>query len=230
MKDSSHITGFGLVETIVAFLIVSLFTLIGIQAFVSAVAIKAKAKQESDTTNWIQESIETDKQAALDTTVIQFTSSLLSNDVSSTDTNITVDSTSSFRLGDDIIIGSDSVNNVISGISGNVLTLNNAIGTEQNQNTPVIARCRSGIPTGGFADYLNDNLPAINSETNNSGTPNVGVKTISGRQYTLTRTANVRPVEPYSVSQLNYQVRSNTGEEIANISTEVVPNAFFQCP
>jgi type II secretory pathway pseudopilin PulG len=222
--------GFSLVESLVGTLLTSLFMMFGIQTFVSAIAIKARAKQITEAHNWVQAELESVKQQASDPRMIPFTSSPLAMDANSATVSITVDSAIGYEVGDALLVGNDGEDNVIRAIVGNTLMLASPLGSDQGKSARVIARCHADQPTGGFAAFLNNKLQPLSSEINNSATPNQGIKTIAGTPYTLTRTVSVRNALPYAVSELNYRVTSPTGVEVANVNTEVVPNASFQCP
>ncbi|HIK24817.1 MAG TPA: hypothetical protein IGP91_02995, partial [Thermosynechococcus sp. M46_R2017_013] len=94
------------------------------------------------------------------------------------------------------------------------------------KGTRVYARCRiqsneaNGID-GGFAAYLQTLIPPMNSSNNRS---------IVNDTFTMTRTATVRPEAPFQTLELAYSVRDSNNRIIAQLSTEVVPNAFFRCP
>jgi type II secretory pathway pseudopilin PulG len=225
-----HPKGFSLVEALVGTLLTSLFVMFGMQTFVSAIAIKARAKKITEAHNWVQAELESVKQQAIDSHTILFTSSPLATDASGASTSISVDSAVGFEVGDALLVGNDEVDNVIIAIVGNTLMLGSPLGADQGKAASVIARCRADKPTGGFAAYLNQKLQPLSSEVDNRATPNQGIKTIAGVPYTLARTLSVRNVVPYAVSEVNYRVTSPTGVEVANVSTEVVPSAFFQCP
>jgi hypothetical protein len=76
----------------------------GMQTFVSAIAIKARAKQITEAHNWVQAELESVKQQAIDSHTILFTSSPLATDASGASTSISVDSAVGFEVGDALLI------------------------------------------------------------------------------------------------------------------------------
>lgn len=224
--------GFTLVEVIVAMLITAIFIVVSAQAITTAALIKARGLQISEANAWIQENLESVKVLALDTNQIEYTATTLNADAVSGQNIISVDSARGFRVGDAVLIGADSVNNTVVSINSETgqITLMSSLATTKTRGTSVIARCRADTATGGYGAYLNQNLPSTTSETANSNNPDRGTRRILGATHTLTRTATVRDVAPFEVSQLDFTVTNEDGRTIATVSTEVVPNAYFQCP
>ncbi len=48
--------------------------------------------------------------------------------------------------------------------------------------------------------------------------------------FTMTRTPTIRAEAPFQTLELAYSVRNSNNRVVAQLSTEVVPNAFFRCP
>lgn len=158
-------------------------------------------------------------------------------------TILNVASVDGFAVGDKLIVGADSTNNVIASIGTNTITLASALGTDQLKDTVVVAttKCNAATQDTGFADHLRDNLPTITSD--NTVTPtniNQGSRRITGQTYILTRDGpeadsviqpNVKDIYPYNLMTLKYEVKpQGGGDSIATIYTEVIPDAAFQCP
>ncbi|MCM1984200.1 type II secretion system protein [Lyngbya confervoides] len=221
--------GFGLIESIVSILLISLFMLVGLQLAVTSTVMKTRAQRLSEAKNWVQENLERDRQRSSDLSQVSYTMSTLSTNATSGSNTLTVASAAGFQVGDALMVGNDSVNNVISTISGNTITLSSTLGTAQNPGSSVEARCRSDSMTGGFAQYLRSKLLPVLSESNNSGTPNVGTRTVGGEIHSIRRSTAVRNVNPYAVLEINYQVTDASGNTVASFDTEVVPRAYFQC-
>jgi prepilin-type N-terminal cleavage/methylation domain-containing protein len=230
IPSKSSENGFSLVEVMVAILITTVFLVAGMQSFVSAVAFKTQARRTAQVTAWAQENMELIRQRAADQAQIPFTSQALTAPVVANAMTILVGSTAGFRVGDSIVVGNDSVSNRVFSLSSTQITLASALATPQRVGSFAIARCRADTSDAGFAAYLNANLPNVTSDTNNDGNPAVGQKTIFGRQYSLTRTTGIRNASPYQVATINYRVVDDTNRQVVNLSSEVVPNAFFQCP
>lgn len=232
MAQQQSENGFTLLEVLVSTLIIMLFVVTGMQSFVSAIVFKSRAKVVSTASTWIQENMAavSSKASSTDLSVgVPYTATTLSSSVSGGATSITVASAAGFRVGDAILVGSDAVSNIVSAISGSQITLSSALSTDQASGVSVIARCRADAATAGFAAYLNSTLPAISSDTT-SGNSNIGTKSITNRTYTLTRTVGVRNSAPYQLSPMTYTVTDPNGLVVSTMSTEVVPNAVFQCP
>lgn len=213
--------GFTLVEVLVAILLVTTFTLVAMQAVVFAAIFKARANQFAEATTWIQEDLDNVKNQA---SQVPYTATFLTNNAAANQSTIVLTSVNGLRVGDALKVGTDSTNNVIQSIDPSTLTitLSANLGTAETSGAAVIARCDADVSTGGFAGYLNQNLPTLS---------NGGTKTITGKHYTLTRTRNVRSVAPYEVLELSYSVVPQSGgSAVATVSTEVIPDAAFQCP
>ena len=240
-QKKSHEQGFTLVEVAVSMLVLALFIGTAMQGLVLSTKFKVRAKQLTAANNWIQQDLEDVKAVASDVGQVPFTSALLYADALPGDTTIKVTQLG-FRLGDSIVIGTETSSNVITNLqfqndpatNTNYLevTLLNPLAYAQKADSTalVLARCRSHLATGGFAAYLDESLPAVQSETDNSSTPTSGQKTIMGQEFTLNRTTAVRPAEPYQILEVTYNVIDEKLETVAQANSEVVPNAFFACP
>lgn len=232
--------GFTLVEVLVAILITTLFVSIAMQAVVIAAVFKARARQFTEATNWIQKDLET---------VRQQTAILGSTTLSATPTanSLLVSSSTGFQAGNSLQIG--TISNILYTISNtytpgsttipvtppltSTQILDAHVGTPVsvvttgNTNTTL---CYANAQDNGFGNLLSNNLPAVPSETSNSGNPNSGTKRIAGATYTLSRNPTVRNAAPFEVLQITYSVAKGTNPPIATLNTEVIPNAAFQCP
>lgn len=235
--------GFTLAEVLASILITGAFTVAAFQALVVAAAFQADAKKFSEASNWIQEDLENIKIVAYDLCQSRYVQRQLAQPSLQNSNVITLgfipntapdyaeaqppagcpftSATDGLRVGDDLLIGSDANTNRIASISGNTVTLTSNLNSNRSAGARVYARCRSGSQNGGFGGYLQDLLPALN---------NSGSKLIVNQTYTMTRTATVRNVAPFEILELNYRVQSANNNVIAQLSTEVVPNAFFRCP
>jgi prepilin-type N-terminal cleavage/methylation domain-containing protein len=83
-------------------------------------------------------------------------------------------------------------------------------------------RCSALSPNAGYAQALKDKLSAASV---------LKTSALGQRPYTLTRVATPVNVQPYSALALDYTVtqQSNTAA-IAQIHSEVIPDAFLSCP
>ncbi|WP_249370024.1 prepilin-type N-terminal cleavage/methylation domain-containing protein [Acaryochloris marina] len=237
----SHEQGFTLVEVAVAMLVMAIFIGTAMQGLVLSTTFKVRAKQLTAANNWIQQDLEDVKAVASDVGQVPLTSALLYADALPGDTTIQVTQLG-FRPGDSIVIGTETNSNVITNLQIQTdpitgtnyleVTLLNPLAYNQKADSTalVLARCRSHLATGGFAAYLDESLPAVKSEMDNSSTPKSGQKTILGQEFTLQRTTSVRPAEPYQILEVTYNVTDENLETVAQANSEVVPNAFFACP
>ncbi|XFA71894.1 prepilin-type N-terminal cleavage/methylation domain-containing protein [Thermosynechococcaceae cyanobacterium Okahandja] len=240
--------GFTLAEVLASILVISLFTVAAMQAVVVAALFQSNARRFAEASNWIQDDLENVKIVAYDICQTRFAQRKLAVAAQNTNT-ITVDfiqpgesdydqamppeyrsggacpfssATDGFRVGDELLIGSDAGTNRITAISGNTITLNNTITAYRGAGTRVYARCRAGAIEGGFAAYLQSLLPALNSSNNN--------RPIVNDTFTMTRTPTTRNQAPFQTLELAYTVRDSNNNTVAQVTTEVVPNAFFRCP
>lgn len=234
--------GFTLVEVLVAILIITVFIATAMQAVVIAAVFKARARQYTEATNWIQEKFEQDRQQAFEvgsTTLSAVPTSNLLAVPPTTSLSVPLTSTG-FAVSNRLQIGTISgtlftISNISSNISDRTITVTPALTPTQITATPagtsvsVVATgstdttlCYATAQNNGFGDLLSNNLPILNSPNN--------TKTIAGATYTLSRTATVRNNRPYEVLQFTYTVAEGTKPPIATFNTEVIPNATFQCP
>ncbi len=235
----SNQSGFTLAEVLVSILVTGSFAAAAMSTLVVGAYLQADSRIYSEASNWIQEDLEQVKIVAYDRcqtpfalrkTTAQVTNSttinlayLVSGEVSYSDSTAPSgcsfsSTTSGFRVGDAVLIGSN-VQRTVSAISGTQLTLNSAI--TASSGTYVYARCRAQTTTTGFAAYLQSLLPTL---------VNNGTKTVSGKTLTLTRTTTIRNQFPFAILELEYTVRNPANQIVAQLSTEVVPNAFYRCP
>lgn len=233
--------GFTLVEVLVAILITTLFVGVAMQSMVIAAVFKARAQEFSEATTWIQQDVEDVKYNAA---IFQYTS-LVNEDNGDgipgkhepTDTVLQVTSVDGFKDGDTLIVGNDSTDNTIAvtGINttAKTITLTAALGTDLSKGTVVVAttRCNPGSIDAGFADGLRDQITDSNptdieyveTPTKNSARTN--------KAFTFRRTTTRSNTSPYDVLQVKYSVIPTSGSSpVAGLSTEVIPNATFQCP
>lgn len=225
LKSPQQEQGFTLIEVLVAILITSVFIGVAMQAMVMAAVFKVRARQFAEATTWIQEDLENVRREANN---LQYTTLRVAT--SSTDTVLQVASIDGFQAGNTLIVGTDSTNKTIatSGVntSARTITLTSTVRTNWPIGTVVVATTKCNRPSGtinaGFAKHFQDNLPTI---------INSGVKPITGKAYTLTRTATVRNTAPFDVLNLTYSVAPQSGgNPIATMDTEVIPDASFHCP
>lgn len=243
--------GFTLAEVLASILVISLFTLGAMQAIVVAAFFQADACKFAEASNWIQEDLENIKIVAYDLCQTKFAQRQLARPANAADATLELaliekgesdydqampleyqkicpvtSPTDGFRVGDRVLIGSDSGTRRIVSMTNNTITLDSPVGVYRGRGTRVYARCRiqsneaNGID-GGFAAYLQTLIPPMNSSNNRS---------IVNDTFTMTRTATVRPEAPFQTLELAYSVRDSNNRIIAQLSTEVVPNAFFRCP
>jgi prepilin-type N-terminal cleavage/methylation domain-containing protein len=89
----------------------------------------------------------------------------------------------------------------------------------------VASKCSASKADDGYAKALKDE---INSPSTDS-TPKTSA--IGQRPYTLMRKADPKNEQPYNVLMLNYSVtRPGDSTPIAQLYSEVIPDAFLSCP
>lgn len=188
--------GFTLVEVLVAILITSLFVAVAMQGTLLAAFFKVRARQLSEATTWIQADLENVKNQAAQ---VPYTSTFLTVNAAPNATQIIVASVNGLQVGDRLKVGTDSTNNVIQSINTitSTITLNANLGTDQANGAAVMPRCDADISTGGFANYLAQNLPSLS---------NGGTKTITGKVYALSRSFSIKNIDRFEVLELTYSV------------------------
>lgn len=92
-------------------------------------------------------------------------------------------------------------------------------------------KCKATSATAGFAQALNNALPALDSSNTS--------QTIAGKTYTISRISEIGGTTPvsgscqsnacYEVLKLTYSVTSGSSS-VAQMYTEVIPAASFECP
>ncbi len=88
-------------------------------------------------------------------------------------------------------------------------------------------------PNNGYADGLRDSVSGINPETTNDpegNTININKTGSTGQAFTLRRTTTPSSNPPFNLLQVSYSVLPSSGSSIANLYTEVIPDAAFKCP
>lgn len=225
--------GFTLIEVLIAILIATIFITVAMQAVVVAAIFKARAKEISEATIWIQQDLENLKQQ---TAIVGYTT-ISAAPTTALPSLFSLSSTLGFASGNQLQISTATTtfSATVSGLSGNTITLNSSLTPAQILDTltgttvSVLATdstkttlCYANANNNGFGNLLSNNLPTLNSSNN--------TKTIAGKTYTLSRAATVRNVAPYEVLQINYIVAQGSNTPIATLNTEVIPNAAFQCP
>lgn len=226
--------GFTLVEVLVAILITTVFVATTMQAMVIAAVFKARAKQYSEATNWIQEDLESVRQQA---SVLGYTT-LSSAPTIANPSSISVSSSNGFQVGNRLQIG--TINDTLYTIANTytpgsttipvtpALTAAQISATPTGTSVSVVATgstnntlCYATAQNNGFGNILSANLPTAASN---------GTRTIAGGTYTLTRTPAVRDTPPYEVLEITYSVAKSNEPAVAKMNSEVIPNAAFQCP
>jgi prepilin-type N-terminal cleavage/methylation domain-containing protein len=152
--------------------------------------------------------------------------SMLTADAASGTSSINVAVVDSFSSGDTVKVGSDSGTYTISGISGTTLTVSPSLGTAQSQSAVVV-----GTPNLGFADGLQDKVTGSNLTVNSNSVSITKTSNRTGKAFNMVRTTTLSSAVPYNVLQVRYSVTPTSGgSSVAGLSTEVIPNAAFQCP
>jgi prepilin-type N-terminal cleavage/methylation domain-containing protein len=84
-----------------------------------------------------------------------------------------------------------------------------------------VPRCSALSPSTGYAQALEEQLSSIPTK----------YSALGKRPYTIARISTPVNVQPYHVLSLNYAVtRQGESAPIAQIHSEVIPDAFLSCP
>lgn len=245
--------GFTLVEVLVAILVSTVFITVSLQAVVLSAVLKARAKQSSVATTWIQEDLENVRHIA---SQLQYTSlTAPAAFVANVAPVLQVSSVLGFQApvsgvpGDTVVVGSDPATRTITSISAANVTprtitlsaLPTALAQPVGAVVAATSKCNAASQNTGFAEYLRRpvHLPTMRSDPALApANTNQGTKRIAGELYRLTRygpdanstTPNVSNTA-FEVMQVKYEVKPNgSNAAIATMYTEVIPNAAFKCP
>lgn len=231
--------GFALVEVLVAILVSTIFITVSLQAVVLSAVLKARAKQSSTATTWIQEDLENVRHRA---SQLQYTS--LTTATTAGATVLQVSSVLGFQVADTVVVGLEPTSRTIASINAGARTITLTTGLPSAQPVGAVvaatSKCNAASQTTGFADYLRANLPLMSSDPAlAAANTNQGTKRIAGQMYRLTRygpdndgdtTPDVRDTA-VEVLEMKYEVKPDGGNAaIATMYTEVIPNAAFKCP
>lgn len=241
--------GFTLVEVLVAILIATMFVAVAMQMMAIAAVFKARAQEFAEATTWIQQDLEEVKYNA---ELLQYTFLVDNNNGNGdptkhgpTDTVLYVNSTYGFQVGDTLRVGTDLTNNTIQGIApaNKTITLATKLDTTQLKGQIVVAintiKCTAVSKNVGFADRLRDMLTDptggtdLNTDTNTDGITKTS--SFTNKVFTLRRTVTISGLadaSPYNLLKISYDVisPSSGNSSIANLYTELIPNAALQCP
>jgi type II secretory pathway pseudopilin PulG len=223
--------GFTMVEVLVAILLTTLFVGIAMQAVVIAALFKAKAQENTEATNWIQQDLE---QVKFDASSLQFPQVTLNTAAASGASSLTINTTvtggtiSDFSANAIVKFSGDSTNYKITNSTGTgatrTLTISPSLNSAKAANTAVSSTqmCDATTAANGLATKLQSGLSAVSPTT----------KTIKGKGFTLTRTTTVTNSSPFTVLQVNYDVSvtSVSNSSIAKFYVEVIPDVAFDCP
>lgn len=222
--------GFTLIEVLVAILLMTVFVAVAMQTMVLAAVFKARAREFTEATTWIQADLEDVYFKAAN---FQYTS--LSAAAPSGALSINVASIDDFAIADKLKIGSDpgTYTIAVNGIIGTTITITpTLLGKPQLQGAEVVVTTRCNqAQTTGFADGLRDKITGTN-QTTASNSVNISKTIVStGKAFIMKRTTTLSSTAPYNVLQITYDVLPTSGGlSVANFYTEVIPNAALQCP
>jgi type II secretory pathway pseudopilin PulG len=218
LKTSVRSHGFTLLDVIVAIVVLTSFTSVAMAAMSSAMLLKVRARTSGEATNWIQQDLETVRNAAA-----QFSYTLAANAAAGQPT-IVLSTNPGLTAGEQISVGTDASIYTIQSVSGTSIRLTTNLRYAQLANATVLAvsKCNATTSSAGFASVFGQNLPSLASG---------GTRTISGKTYTLGRQPTISSNRPFGALNLTYTVtlRGSTSP-LTTMYTEVIPNAVFQCP
>lgn len=88
-----------------------------------------------------------------------------------------------------------------------------------------VAQCSALSPAQGYAQALKTEVDSLTPESISK------TSALGQRNYVLTRTATPVAVQPYHVLSLDYVVtRQSDSTPIAQLHSEMIPDAFLSCP
>jgi prepilin-type N-terminal cleavage/methylation domain-containing protein len=96
---------------------------------------------------------------------------------------------------------------------------------QANKVTADTSKCSALISDKGYAEALKVGIDSPSADSTSK------TSAIGQRPYTLTRVANPKNEKPYNVLTLNYTVtRLGESTPIAQLYSEIIPDAFLACP
>jgi type II secretory pathway pseudopilin PulG len=210
--------GFTLLDVIVAIVVLTTFTSVAMTAMSSAMLLKVRARNTAEATNWIQQDLETVRNAAA-----QF-SYTLASDAAAGQPNIVLVTNPGLTVGEQISVGTDATIYKIHSVSGTSIQLTTNLRYAQSASARVLAvsKCNATTSSAGFATVFGQHLPSL---------ANGGTRTISGKTYILERQSSAGSSRPFGALNLTYTVKlQGSSTPLTTMYTEVIPNAVFQCP
>jgi prepilin-type N-terminal cleavage/methylation domain-containing protein len=132
-KSSKQEQGFTLIEVLVAILIATIFVTVSMQMMVIAAMFKARAQENAEATNWIQEDLENLRYQAAN-----YKSTSLTANANSGNSSITLASSDDFEVNNRLRVGSDPLIYRITSKSGTTLNITPNLGTNQSQGAAVL--------------------------------------------------------------------------------------------
>jgi type II secretory pathway pseudopilin PulG len=229
LQHCANNCGLSLVEVVAGMLIAGTFVAVALQAMVVAKSFQAKGTEFNQANNWIQQDLESVKQQAA-----LYQSTTLANAVAGGSNTLAVGWANGFATGNRIRVGTDPTTYQISAVNATAtpktLTITPTLSTPQPAGTRVSTtdRCTATSSGLGFAQGLRSALSPVNPDT----------RDILGGRFTLNRGGyagatypSIRNAAPYYILELSYQVLpQGGGTPIAQLATEVIPDAALHCP
>lgn len=86
------------------------------------------------------------------------------------------------------------------------------------------SKCSASTSDEGYAKQLKDDISSLSAESV------LKTSAIGQRPYTLRREAKPKEEPPYNVLTLNYTVTRQDEVPVAQLYSEVIPDAFLSCP
>lgn len=141
--SSKQEQGFTLIEVLVAILIATIFVTVSMQMMVIAAMFKARAQENVEATNWIQEDLENVRYQAAN-----YKSTSLTANANSGNSSITVASSDDFEVNNRLRLGSDPLIYRITSKIGTTLNITPNLGTNQAQGAVVLM---TSVPSTSLA-------------------------------------------------------------------------------
>lgn len=220
--------GFTLLDVVLSILLASIFILVSLQAMVIATYLRVRAQQTSEAVLIIQEDLENIKYIAA--TLGQ---SFLSANANLGSVDITLADATEFTNNDTLKIAEHSLEYQVTNKSNNILTISPPLNQNSFLNDMIIntTKCKATLISQGFGDRLRDKI--VGSDLAEATTEIVTEKLskiFPSQQYSLKKTMTISAQYPYNILQLQYQVTlASGGDPLADLDTEVIPDAAFKC-
>jgi prepilin-type N-terminal cleavage/methylation domain-containing protein len=241
-------SGFSLLEVLAAILIVTFFTTVAMQMLVISTAFKARAKEYATAANLIQQDLENIRSLADN---YKFPTLTAVPAVGATTISLSPSPSPSGLANSDKVQFQGRPNVYILTISGGSTTISPGIITQPTANATLVSNttCSATSASAGLGNFLMTNIQSTVSTTTTLTVSGVTYNSVIGNPFTLPNTQQkiwimrndnnnyTGAAIPYDTVRVNYLVvrdknnapSTSTSDIIAQLTSEVIPNASLQC-